>query len=967
MGGHEMSDASGSGPPKEANSLAPGDPVRAHLARLWAGLPQPTRLVLAVLGVALTMATALSVTQQLIGAKNIVAMLQMLGWVGGFVVAVVLLALAVVTIVLLVRRHPKAEVRQPPTADDGTGTRADSNASAAAGIVKPAVDQLTAAVGSGVRTHIRDDKIVGRSVELARLRELVKDSRIVTVWGTGGVGKTRLCEEFLGEDAARFAGGAIWVDLDEAMELSDVASRVAAQLGSPLPGDQPPQESVANILADRPSTLVILDNFEHLRGIATQTVQLWAQRAPNCRFVVTSIEQLGLADEKLLVLEPLDVAETKPIAGCNNRPPAIELFCRTADKVGGITMTDQDLRKVAEICRKLDGLPWAIEAAAANLVDFSLDTILENLPDDMLRSPRQDVSKRHQDAQKLVEWSLRLLKPEERTYALQLSAFPGSFCADAVAKAVTRSAEWRARELIGALSKRRLLHKVRQVHGSDRFAMYSIVRLGCEELQRTEMNPEDQRELAERIADYYVEYVGMWDNLIDSDKIAEALDRLESDFENVIQVYGRCLERRDSIKSARLMMGLTGMLRNRREPEDRVSRLERCLPGLRSADEYELAAQVEVEVAVAYSYKDQFTQASEPISSAIYTVLFHRISGRVAGDAHLWNAIIKVDTAASERADKRDTILHQAQLELDKAWDSYADEADDPRLFARVHRERAQVLMARGRDFWDEAMTEIDEADRVLAGHGAVRTQLLIMFTRMIMLSMRGDYDAALELLPEAEVLIRSFAGSYFEPLLLKLRADCWLAKGSLGGDADGSGTRAYDQVAEAYKQLAAETRRTGARRQLLGNLVGEADALIQGSDELRVRRNAPAAMKVLMEADQLASELGLSFERAVILGNQAYLQLELGKDEDAERLAQECVDLMGPEWQRAEENGCISLAILVQAKAALHRKGWQSLAEDVIARYQRLAPEVKAQNAELRRHIDKVRQLQEASTGMTA
>lgn len=928
-----------------------GDAVRTGLSRMFAELPTWAQISVRVVGLLLGVVIAIGGVAQFFGLKSAAAMAGRIGLVWGFVIAVVLVVLLGALATFLLLRGPKSRTPPQPEPEPETGAAPDPP------VARPAT------AGVGVRDHTPHQPIVGRRRELTDLARAVEEHRVVTVWGTGGVGKTRLCEEFLGrvrEDAVREP---VWVDLYEAHNAADIANGVASELGQLLPGEQRPTtaegdvgpavSAVGAMLAARPASLIVLDNMEHLQDSAPPTVASWVRSAPNCRFVVTSREPLGLSMEKVLPLDPLpdpgsDVTAQDP-------PDAVRLFHHRAVQVApGFVLDTTNIATVAAICRAVDGLPWAIEVAAANLGDgFGLDSILRELRY-MMTSNLRDADERHRSADALVDWSLDLLPAADREYAVALSAFPGSFPVDAVAD-VCGLPVVEARELVRTLHRKRLVRAVRGVHGTDRFAMYAVVRMRCAARWTAVTGPDDQRALAEKLADHYVRYLTYWNEQIDSDRIAEALDRLEADYENATQVAEVCLDRGDGALAAGIAVALTGMLRNRRKSEDRVPRLVRCAT-LLPRHETALRTRVLLEIAVAHDDAGSRQEAVKEINAAVAEVTTNAVSGPVAGEAFFWRAAILTTMAGS--AEQRDTNLSQATADLDRAEKSVSAH-DDPRFRARLHRQRAHTHLSQHGACADVG-AELDRGERILEGTAAPRTRLLILFTRLDLLQHQGDYTGALGLLPDAQRLAASFEASYFDQFLRERQAYLLLARGSdSGGD--------YVEAATHFAALVEEARAGGDRQRLMSYLNGHGDALVRGPDELRRRRNAYRAVEAFEEAVKLAEQLGADSDLAIVLGNLADLQLEGGDPAACEPLAQRCLDLLLPEEQRAGLNIAITTALLARAKQQLGSPDAEQVTAAAHQRHDALPAAVRAQNTELRHHMDALAALQDRAAGRSA
>ncbi|TXS31100.1 sigma-70 family RNA polymerase sigma factor [Streptomyces sp. ms191] len=262
---------------------------------------------------------------------------------------------------------------------------------------------------------------VGREPELAALRSDLVGSRLVTLTGPGGSGKTRLAEE-----AARAVPGPAW--LVELAPLDDPDAAPGAVLsalrlretnlitreGQPLQDD--PTAVLVDHLADR-SLLLVLDNCEHVIEAAAALAETLLTHCPRLRVLATSREPLGVPGETVRPVEPLPPH------------PAHRLFAERAGAVRPGFDPTEDLGAVDEICRRLDGLPLAIELAAARLRLLSPRQIADRLDDrfQLLTSGSRTVLPRQQTLRAVVDWSWDLLEPEERTLLRQVSVFAGGW------------------------------------------------------------------------------------------------------------------------------------------------------------------------------------------------------------------------------------------------------------------------------------------------------------------------------------------------------------------------------------------------------------------------------------------------------------------------------------------------------------------------------------------------------------
>ena len=279
-------------------------------------------------------------------------------------------------------------------------------------------------------------RLVGRETDLEHLRVLVSTERVVTLVGPGGVGKTRLARRLASENYG-FSGSAAFIDLAVLRESSDIAARVATALDVQQRQHRTIEETLIDVLREH-NRLVVLDNCEHMIDAVASLAQRLATECPRLHLLMTSREPLALPGEVVWAVAPLAIApdeeagdETPDLA----RSPAVELFIERATSArSGFTATPEVLPVIAELCRRLDGLPLAIELAAVRLRSLSPAGIIERLDHrfELLSTGTRSGDRRHQSLQSMVEWSYMLLLPEEQRLFAELSVFSGSFNLDAV-------------------------------------------------------------------------------------------------------------------------------------------------------------------------------------------------------------------------------------------------------------------------------------------------------------------------------------------------------------------------------------------------------------------------------------------------------------------------------------------------------------------------------------------------------
>jgi len=269
---------------------------------------------------------------------------------------------------------------------------------------------------------------VGRRRELADIKSLIPQHRLITLTGVAGVGKTRLARHAADQLVRLAPGGVWWVELDQ---LQDPQLVPAAVLQAIDQHDQPgsaPVPRLVEFLADRP-TVLVLDNCEHLVEACAELAGTLLREVGSLRILATSREALRLPDECVMSVEPLRVPARGQHSGLSAYP-AVALFCqRAAAAVPGFTLTPDNEATVAGICRRLDGLPLAIELAAVRLRALSAEQIRQRLDDrlDLLATGTGTASSRQRTLRGALDWSYELCTgPEQRAWA-QLSVFSGTF------------------------------------------------------------------------------------------------------------------------------------------------------------------------------------------------------------------------------------------------------------------------------------------------------------------------------------------------------------------------------------------------------------------------------------------------------------------------------------------------------------------------------------------------------------
>jgi non-specific serine/threonine protein kinase len=279
---------------------------------------------------------------------------------------------------------------------------------------------------------------VGRERELATMRELVAAHRLVSLTGAGGVGKTRLALEAAGALRPAYPDGVWLAELAALADPALVPQAVATAVGVREEPGRPPAATLADALRPR-RLLLVLDNCEHLLEACARLADALLRACPAVRILATSREPLGIAGEVPWPVPSLRLADLAdgapaPPAAALARSEAVRLFAaRAAAARPGFAVTDHNAVAVARLCARLDGIPLALELAAARVRALSVDQLLARLEDRfrLLTGGSRTALERHQTLQEAVDWSHALLTAPERVLFRRLAVFAGGWTLEA--------------------------------------------------------------------------------------------------------------------------------------------------------------------------------------------------------------------------------------------------------------------------------------------------------------------------------------------------------------------------------------------------------------------------------------------------------------------------------------------------------------------------------------------------------
>ncbi len=303
-----------------------------------------------------------------------------------------------------------------------------SNAQAGLPVALPATARTT--VATEPLTNLPRDlaRLFGRETDLQALRSLIDANRCVTVVGAGGIGKSRLAQAVAHAQAERWSDGAWMVELASLSDPDFVAHTVAHALGIAMAGKAAPLDELAAALMPR-TMLLVLDNCEHLLEAVATLVQAVMQRAPKVVLLLTSQEPLRLAAEQQYRLMPLAVPSGTATFGARAFGAVAYFEARVRAVDPRFVLSDESLAVVIEICRRLDGLPLAIELAAARVAALGLNAVHDKLDArfKLLTGGSRATLRRHQTLRAALEWSHSLLGEAGRAVFRRLGVFAGGF------------------------------------------------------------------------------------------------------------------------------------------------------------------------------------------------------------------------------------------------------------------------------------------------------------------------------------------------------------------------------------------------------------------------------------------------------------------------------------------------------------------------------------------------------------
>jgi predicted ATPase/DNA-binding SARP family transcriptional activator len=348
-------------------------------------------------------------------------------------------------------------------------------------VASPGAAVPTATASSPGQLPVRLTPLVGRQRELRDVLDALGRSRLLTLTGPGGTGKTRLALAAATAAAPLFAGGVRWVELAPIGEPGAVGPEVASGLEVPEQPGLDAATAIAEHIADR-QVLLILDNCEHLTDAVAQLAERVLTSCGSLSILATSREVLGVEGERSWPVPPLSLPDTgvRPTVTTLGQFDAVRLFEQRAQlTVPSFELSDANAASVLQVCQRLDGLPLAIELAAARMRILSAGQLADRLDDvfGVLAGGARMAPPRHQAMRATLDWSYDLLDRDERAAFTRLAVFAGGFTLTAAEQVAAGSdiEPGRMLELLARLADKSLI-RVDQFETGARYQLLGIVR-----------------------------------------------------------------------------------------------------------------------------------------------------------------------------------------------------------------------------------------------------------------------------------------------------------------------------------------------------------------------------------------------------------------------------------------------------------------------------------------------------------
>ncbi|HET6964549.1 MAG TPA: adenylate/guanylate cyclase domain-containing protein [Acidimicrobiales bacterium] len=502
---------------------------------------------------------------------------------------------------------------------------------------------------------------VGRSNELERVAAALETSRVVTLTGVGGVGKTRLALQVAAEVLPRFRDGAWLCELAPIRDPTSLADTLASIFDLVPRGGQPPEEALGAFLRSK-ELLLVLDNCEHLLTATAGLVERLERSCSRLSVLATSREGLGIDGERILVVPSLAAPDSEADLEAVAQADSVRLFVERAQAVKSeFTLTQENAASLGHLCRRLDGIPLAIELAAARVPVMNPAELARRLDRrfEVLAGGRRGAVERHQTLRAAIDWSYELATVAQRRLLARLTVFAGGCTLEAVEAIcgddlVEPTAVWElmaqlvAQSLVvaedqGQETRYRLLETIRQ-YGEERLTEHG----GGAELRR-------------RHAEYYAQLaVSLAQSFLGPDQVASGA-RLAAEQENLLRALTWAVDTKDVDLAFQLVCAVPPIdiqsgFGFQLPPEAALS-----LPGAEEHPRYPLALAVAARMAAFHGENERVEQLCEQALAAAVR-LGPDPDGRVDAEVGLTRVLLAVNRGRWHDA----AVQGQANSELNR-------------------------------------------------------------------------------------------------------------------------------------------------------------------------------------------------------------------------------------------------------------------------------------------------------------
>lgn len=461
------------------------------------------------------------------------------------------------------------------------------------------------------------NRFIGREHEMSAVRELLENTRLLTLTGAGGSGKSRLALQLATDLLEKFSHGVWWVELAALSDPVLVPQALASVVGIPERSGFTVTEALSDALRHK-HLLLVLDNCEHLLAACVQLIETLLRTCPQLRVLVTSREALTITGETIWLVLPLRVPNSyqpSPIEGLLTYE-AVQLFYERARSVlPSFTLTAENAPAVVQVCRRLDGMPLALELAAARMRALSVEQILARLDDAyrLLTGGSRSALPRQQTLRAAMDWSYTLLSADEQAFFRRLSVFAGSFSLEAAA-AICAGEPGEADDVLDLLSA--LIDKslvlMEQRHGEARYHLLETIRqYGQEKLQENA----EAAKVRRTHRDWFASLAEQVESATLDAQQQKVFDRLEAEHDNLRAALGWSLEQQEAETAVQISAAIGRFWLLRGHMSEGRRWLERALSGF--SEKNALRAKALNVAAILASLQDDYKAARTQVDESL--------------------------------------------------------------------------------------------------------------------------------------------------------------------------------------------------------------------------------------------------------------------------------------------------------------------------------------------------------------